>query len=81
MNRSTVCLSGDVARTLGISRERVRHLVLLGQLRVLAVTVGGVHLFAGADVERLRKEREARALSRTLGRHADRAAAPRKALT
>ncbi len=53
-------MSGDVARALGVSRERVRQLVALGRLRAFALTVRGVHLFDGADVDRLLAERTRR---------------------
>ena len=55
-----VLLRGDVARRLGVSGERVRHLVALGQLAPFAVTVGGIRLFAVEDVDRLRAARENR---------------------
>jgi DNA-binding transcriptional MerR regulator len=56
----TLHTSGDAARALRLSRERVRQLEALGVLRALAVTVGGIHLFETAEVERLRVQREQR---------------------
>ena len=58
MSRKVIFTSGDVARALDLSRERVRQLVALGRLRPLALTVRGLHLFASEDVERLRDQRE-----------------------
>jgi hypothetical protein len=58
----TLLERSDVARILGVSPTRVDHLVLMRRLKVAAVTAGRqVKLFAPADVERLRLEREAQA--------------------
>ena len=55
---SDFLLSGDVARTLGVSYTRVQQLILRGRLRAVARTAGGIRLFTRADVERLREARE-----------------------
>ena len=57
---TSLLLRGDVARLLGVSRTRVRHLILGGRLRVAGRTLRGVQLFDVADVEALRLERERR---------------------
>ena len=55
----TLLERSDVARILGVSAKRVDHLVLMRRLRVVAVTAGRqVKLFAPADVERLRLQRD-----------------------
>jgi excisionase family DNA binding protein len=59
-SKRVVYSSGDAAKLLRISRERVRQLVAAGRLPPLAVTVGGFLLFAADDVFRLRDERERR---------------------
>jgi predicted site-specific integrase-resolvase len=49
--------TGDVCNWLGIAPPTARRLVRLGQLRVAAKTVGGIHLFRGADVLTLARQR------------------------
>ena len=50
---------GDVARALGISKDRVRQLVDRGHITPRATTPRGLRLFAQTDVTALRVEREA----------------------
>ncbi len=49
--------TGDVAGWLGVAPATVRRLVRLGQLGPIATTVGGIHLFRGADVLALARQR------------------------
>ena len=52
-------LTRDVAKILDVSTERVRQLERAGALTAVR-TPGGTRIFRLADVERLRRQREAR---------------------
>ena len=51
--------SGNAARALGVSAERIRQLEKLGRLPARK-TAGGIRIFLRQDVERLAAERAAR---------------------
>ncbi|MDP9366685.1 MAG: helix-turn-helix domain-containing protein [Chloroflexota bacterium] len=48
---------GDVAKVLGVVPATVKLMVRSGRLQPAARTVGGLHLFAPADVARLAQQR------------------------
>jgi hypothetical protein len=52
----TALLTGDAARRLGVSPERVRQLERAGVL-VATKTVSGFRIYSAADVEKLRLQR------------------------
>jgi DNA-binding transcriptional MerR regulator len=57
---SRLLLKADVARLLDISPASVREAAISGKLPVAATTERGVRLFSLDDVERFRREREAK---------------------
>ena len=61
MNKKLVGTS-YVARALGISEVRVRQIAKLGKLRVKHRTFDGRRFYDPEEVERLRQDREQRAL-------------------
>jgi len=58
--KAVLMLQAEVARMMGLSRERVRQLTLMGELPVHEETYGGRSLFRLADVKKLIERREAR---------------------
>lgn len=52
--------SGEVARVLGVSRERVLQLVAAGRLRPAALDGYGRRMFDPVEVEQLARERSRR---------------------
>jgi len=52
-------MTGDVARRLGVTSERVRQLERQGVLKAER-TVSGLRIFNASDVERLARERQER---------------------
>jgi DNA-binding transcriptional MerR regulator len=52
--------SADASRLLGVTPATVRLMVKREELRVSAVTEGGIQLFERADVEKLASQRAVR---------------------
>jgi hypothetical protein len=62
---SDFLLAGDVGRMVGLTAAAVREAAATGRLQVAARTEGNVRLFERAEVERFKREREARTAGST----------------